>query len=143
MPTTSTIPGQLGLSLWQALRAAHDLKVMLIDNTWAYDPDVNRFVSEVTGEVTGTGYTAGGATLANVTETYDAATDTTIVNADDVVWDATGGALTGHRAVFYVDTGTPTSSPIVTAWDLGADITATNAAWTLSIDAGGIFRLAA
>lgn len=54
-------------------------------------------------EVTNNGYTAGGATLANVTVTTTTTNDGTF-DADDVSWTATGAALTAMAAVLYNDT---------------------------------------
>lgn len=138
---TSDFPGLLTLSLWQALVAGNPIRCMLTDGSWAMDKDTSQYVSEVTGEVTGTGYTAGGQALASVTETYDAASDTTVVDAADPSWDATGGELSASGAVFYVDTGTASTSPIVSVWAFTSLQTATNAAFTVNIDAAGFVNL--
>ena len=51
---------------------------------------------------TGTGYTAGGQTLANVAVTT-VTTNGARFDADDVVWTATGGPITAAAAVLYND----------------------------------------
>lgn len=58
----------------------HPIKVMLCSATYAPNQDTHQTKADVTGEVTGTGYTAGGAVLANKTITYDPATNTTILD---------------------------------------------------------------
>src|SRR5688500_1187892 len=62
------------------------INVMLVDATFTPDADLDLKRSDVTGEVTGTGYTAGGKALANKTVTVDNANDRAIFDADDVVW---------------------------------------------------------
>jgi hypothetical protein len=65
----------------------------------------NTQLSGVTGTeaTTGTGYTAGGATLANVAVTTVTTNDAKF-DADDVTWTASGGSITASYAVIYNDT---------------------------------------
>lgn len=56
-----------------------------------------------TEATTGTGYTAGGATLANVSVTTVTTNDAKF-DADDVTWTASGGSLTASYAILYNDT---------------------------------------
>ena len=59
------------------------IKVMLCTSTYTPNQDTHRYKSSVTNEVTGTGYTAGGATLGTVAVTYDTATNTLKFDAAD------------------------------------------------------------
>jgi hypothetical protein len=65
----------------------------------------NTQLSGITGTeaTTGTGYTAGGATLANVAVTTVTTNDAKF-DADDVTWTASGGPITASYAVIYNDT---------------------------------------
>ena len=88
-------------------------------------------------EVSNTGYTAGGATLANVTvntvTTNDAAFD-----ADDVTWTASGAALSAIAAVIYNDTDA--NDPPLAYVDFGGTQTAQDTAqFKLVWNASGIF----
>ncbi len=58
----------------------------------SYVPDIDSDVSftALSNEVTGTGYTAGGETLANQDVTKDNTNDRGIYNADDVTWESLG-----------------------------------------------------
>jgi hypothetical protein len=56
-----------------------------------------------TEATTGTGYTAGGATLANVAVTTVTTNDAKF-DADDVTWSASGGAITASYGIIYNDT---------------------------------------
>lgn len=53
----------------------------------------------------GNGYTTGGATLANVAITTVTTNDAKF-DADDVVWSASGGAITASYAILFNDTDT-------------------------------------
>jgi len=56
-----------------------------------------------TEATTGTGYTAGGATLASVSVTTVTTNDAKF-DAADVTWSASGGSITASYAVIYNDT---------------------------------------
>jgi hypothetical protein len=58
-----------------------------------------------TEATTGTGYTAGGATLSNVAVTTVTTNDAKF-DADDVTWTASGGAITASYGIIYNDTDT-------------------------------------
>ncbi len=59
-------------------------------------------------EVSGNGYTAGGATLANVAVTTTTTNDATF-DADDATWTASGGSIAASYAILYnaTDSGSP------------------------------------
>lgn len=109
------------------------IRVAMLDNTHTPNLDTHEFWSAVSAdEVTGTGYTAEGAVLASIAAgTYDSTNNQTPFTAADTVWDATGGALTGRYAVVYKDTGTPSTSPLISLVDFEADVTATNDLFTI------------
>lgn len=58
-----------------------------------------------TEATTGTGYTAGGATLAGVAVTTTTTNDATF-DANDVTWSASGGAIEAAYGIIYNDTDT-------------------------------------
>ena len=78
--------------------SADTIKVMLLNSTFAHD-NADTVIGDVSAdEVSGTGYTAGGATLANVTWTRSSGV--TKLDASDVSW--TGLVVTGVKsAVIY------------------------------------------
>lgn len=117
------------------------IKVMLTTSAYTPDQDTHRYKNQVTNEVTGTGYTAGGQTLASKTVTYDAPTNTLMLDAADVSWPAS--TITARRAVFYKDTGTAATSPLLCWWDFESDFTSTGAAFTLTLSANGLVRMTA
>lgn len=58
-----------------------------------------------TEATTGTGYTAGGATLGNVAVTTVTTNDAQF-DADDVTWSASGGSIAAAYAIIYNDSDT-------------------------------------
>lgn len=114
------------------------LKVMLTTSSYTPDQDTHQYKSDVTNEVTGTGYTAGGQALSSVNVTYTASTNTYRLDADDPSW-ATS-TITARRAVFYDDTPAASAAkPLIAYWDFGADVSSSGGPFTLTIDAAGIF----
>jgi len=118
---------------------ADTIKVALCTSSFTPDQDVMDFFDDVTNEITGTGYTAGGTTLTTPTKTYTGATNVIKLDADDAVW--TTATLTARYAVIYKDTGTASTSPIMGYVDFGADVSSTAASFTIVWDAAGIFTI--
>jgi len=115
------------------------IKVLLVGSTYVPNQDTHVYRSDVTGEVTGTGYTAGGITLAGKTVTYDAANNVIMLDANDVAW--ANSTITARYAVVYDDTGTAATSPLLGYVDFGSDQSSTNGSFTITWDATGIFRI--
>lgn len=91
---------------------------------------------------TAAGYTAGGVTLATKTTTVDTTNDQVDVDAADPSWTALGPLTpaTPSHAIFWKDTATPTTSPLICYMVLGT--TATNGSnYALALNAGGLFTL--
>ena len=63
---------------------ADRFKVMLVTSSYTPDFGTHDFKSDVTNEVTGTGYSSGGESLSSVTLTQSSSTIT--FDADDVTW---------------------------------------------------------
>jgi hypothetical protein len=114
-------------------------KLMLV--TSAYTPTKTHAKrSDITNEVTGTGYTAGGATLANVTVTQDNTNDLAKFDADDVSW-ATS-TITARGAVLYKARGGAASADeLVKYFDFGSDQSSVGAAFTVQFNANGILQV--
>jgi hypothetical protein len=83
-------------------------------------PDTTTY--STTGEITGTGYTAGGKTL-TVTQvpTYDASNDTAYINFANVTWNP--ASFTARAALIY----NSTTNAAVAVIDFGSDKTNTAA----------------
>lgn len=117
------------------------IKVALLANTYTPDQDAHNYFDDVsTYEVTGTGYTAGGATLANKTNTYDSATNVIKLDADDVTW--ASSTITARYAVIYDATpATAATRPLIGYVDFGSDQSSSNGNFTITWDSTGIVRV--
>jgi hypothetical protein len=113
------------------------LKVMLCTSTYAPDQDAHQYKSSVTNEVSGTGYTAGGAALTSVTSTYTGATNVWMLDAADTSW--ASSTITARYAVIYDSSpATDATRPLIAYVDFGADVSSTAATFTITWDSNGI-----
>jgi hypothetical protein len=118
------------------------LKVMLCSSSYTPAQDTHQFKSDVTNEITGTGYTAGGDTLTSVTLTYTAGTNVLALDAADVVW--SGSTITARYAVIYDSTpATDATRPLIAYVDFGADQSDSSGTFTITWDAAGIATITA
>lgn len=118
------------------------IKVMLCTSTYAPNQDTHRYKSSVTNEVSGTGYTAGGNTLTSPSLTYTAGTNTLAFDAADTSW--ASSTITARYAVIYDSTpATDATRPLICYIDFEADVTSSNAAFTITFDSAGIVTLTA
>lgn len=116
------------------------IKMMLLTNAAAPNIDTWTKRSDVTNEIAGTGYTAGGAALANKTVTADNANDRAIFDADDVSWAA--ATITARFAVLYKSRGgAATADELICSFDFGADKTSTGAQFLVQFAALGVLAL--
>lgn len=136
-----------GLALYSAFNKEIDwdtdvIKVMLCTSAYTPDQDTHRYKSSVTNEASGTGYTAGGATLAASAPSYTAGTNTLVLDAADTAW--TGSTITARYAVIYNSSpGTDATRPLIAYVDFGADVSTTAGTFTITWDAAGLVTLTA
>ena len=116
------------------------IKVALVSSSYTPDQDGHDYWNDVsTYEVSGTGYTTGGATLASKTATYDSATNVVILDAADTTWSSS--TITARYAVVYDSTGTGSTSALIGYVDFGSDQSSTNGNFTITWDSTGIVRI--
>lgn len=115
------------------------IKVALVTSSYTPDQDTHDFFDDVTNEVVGTGYTAGGAALANKTVTADNTDNEGVFDADDVSW--TTSTITARAAVLYKSTGTASTSALICYIDFGANKISTAGTFTIAWNAEGILNL--
>lgn len=133
--------GKIGTINWND-NSGVTVKVMLVDNTYTLDIDAHLNKSDIDGlsvEVSGTAYTAGGATLANRAITVDTATDSAKFDADDTTW--ANSTITAHGAIIYLDTGTATTSTLIAYIDFGSDKSSSSGDFVLQWSADGVYKL--
>lgn len=117
------------------------IKVALLSNAYTPDQDAHNYFDDVVAnEVTGTGYTAGGNTLANKTNSYNSATNVITLDADDTTWSSS--TITARYAVVYdASPATNATRPLIGYVDFGSDQSSSNGNFTITWDATGIVRV--
>ena len=115
------------------------IKVALCTSTYTPNIDTHDYFDDITNEVVGTGYTAGGATLANQATTVDTTDDEGVFDADDVAW--TTSTLTARYAIIYKSTGTSSTSPLIGYIDFSSDKSSVTGTFTIQWNAEGILNL--
>jgi len=106
-------------------------KAMLVTSAYVASKDNHDFRDDVTNEVSGTGYTAGGATSA-VTVTKDTANDRVTIQFGAVSW--ASSTITARGCVYYKSRGGASSADELVAYaDFGSDVSSS----------GGTFSVAA
>jgi hypothetical protein len=123
-------------SFWDdVIRGAVDVdavtvKVMLVTSSYAENKDTHTKRSDVTNEVSGAGYTAGGVTSA-VTVTKDTANDRVDIALGQVSWPSS--TITARKAVYYVSRGGAASADeLIAVNDFGADVVSSGGTFTLN-----------
>jgi hypothetical protein len=100
------------------------IHVALVTSSYTPNQDSHDFFDDVeANEVSGTGYTAGGAALANKAVTADNTDNEGVFDADDVTWGSStivaagavlykkrGGASSADENICYIDFGSDKSS---------------------------------
>lgn len=116
------------------------IKVALVTSSYTPNQDLHDFFDDVTNEVSGTGYSAGGASLANKAVTQDNTNNKGVFDADDVTWSTS--TITARGAVLYKSTGTPSTSALICYIDFGSDKSSAGGNFTIQWNASGILTLA-
>ena len=109
------------------------IKCALVQSAWAPNRDTVESYADVTNEASGSGYTAGGVTLAGKVITEDAANNRQKFDSDDAVWATV--TVTARYAVVYDDTAS--TKVILCVVDFGEDKSASGAEFRVAPAATG------
>jgi hypothetical protein len=114
-------------------------KIVLL--TSSYTPDATHSLySHLTNQLsTGSGYTAGGATLTKTGDKWSRSAGTVTFSADNPSW--TSATFTCRYAVIYDDTPTSPADPLVCLFDFGSDQSVSAGTFTIQFNASGILTL--
>lgn len=115
------------------------LKCALVTSAYVPDLDTHDFFNDITNEITGTGYTAGGVTLTGVTVTYNSTTNSAVLDANNPSWSSS--TLTARGAVIYKSTGVSSTSPLIRYIDFGTNQNSLVSTFTVTLPAEGIINL--
>jgi hypothetical protein len=111
-------------------------KIMLVTSTYSPNKKTHTKRSDVTNEVVGTGYTAGGVALTSVVVTNDTANDRTKFSSANPSWPT--ATITARGAVIYKSRGGAASADeLVCYLDFGSDQTSTAGTFTVTCPANG------
>lgn len=114
-----------------------NVAILITDNTYTFDR-TDEFVSDLSGEVSGTGYAR--LSLTGKTVTLNATTNTVVFDCANVSYNTitTSNAFSG--AVVYDDTGVDSTSSLIGFFDMPE--TTTNASnVTVTVSASGLFEV--
>jgi hypothetical protein len=104
-------------------------KVMLVTSSYTPDKDTHDKRNDVTNEVSGTGYTAGGVTSV-CTVTKDTANDRVTLSFAAVSW--ASSTITARGAVIYKSRGGASSADELVAYnDFGSDVASASGTFTV------------
>ncbi|MBT9153346.1 MAG: hypothetical protein DDT39_00003 [Firmicutes bacterium] len=104
--------------------------VMLTTSAYLENKDTHTRRSDVTNEVVGTGYTAGGQVVAVTVAAVDTVNDRVVITFGAVTWPSS--TITARKAVVYKRRGgVATADELVFVNDFLADVISTNGAFTL------------
>jgi len=107
------------------------IKLMLVTSAYTPNIDTHTKRSDITNEVVGTGYTAGGVTLANKSVSVNNTTDRGVFTADAI--SIPTATITARGCVLYKSRGGASSADELIAYgDFGADITSTNGTFAIT-----------
>ena len=137
-------------SLFWNLLAAKDVdvdadtfKVMLATSDYSPDQDAHEFKSDVTDEVSGSGYSAGGVALTGVSFAYNSGANTFKFSANDTTFSGVTIASARYAIVYDDSTGGSDSSKRLVGWvDFEGDVETTGADLVIDWDtSAGIWQL--
>ena len=140
----ATVTGkQYGLfqkSLWEKRidMAADTMKLMLVTSTYTPDQDAHQFKSDVTGEVTGTNYTAGGLALSSGSVAYNASTNTLTFDAADAAWSNATISNARHAILYDSTPGTDATRPLIAFFSFSENVSTTDGTLQLTWNSSGI-----
>lgn len=117
------------------------IKMMLVTSSYTPNVDSDNFIDDVSAnEVSASGtYSAGGLTLGTKTTTQDDTDDEGVFDCADP--SATSATITARYAVFYKDTGTPGTSPLICYDDFSTDKSSSSGTFTYTVPTEGLINV--
>lgn len=117
-----------------------DIKVMLCTSDYTPDQDIHEYKNDVTNEVSGTGYTAGGISLSGKTLTYDSANNKVMFNSDNPLW--INSTITARYSIIYDNTPVTDDIKPLLGWvDFGEDKSSVEGSLELQWNGTNIFEI--
>jgi hypothetical protein len=115
------------------------IKLALCTSSYTPDIDTHDFFNDITNEVSGTGYTAGGVTLAGKATSVDTTDNEGVFDATDI--SLTTSTITARYGILYKSTGVTSTSPLICYIDFGEDKTSVSGTFGITWNAEGIINI--
>lgn len=117
--------------------ASDDIKLMICTSSYTPNQATHDYKNDVTNEVTGTGYTAGGVSLTSKT----ANTSSLVFTIDAADINIASSTITGGRVLVIYDNtpATDATKPLIAYCVLSGDESSVAGNWPHTFDAAGIF----
>lgn len=122
------LSGNLNLS-------ADTIKCALMNSSHSYNPENTVWSDVSANEISGTGYTSGGASMTGLSVTKDTTNHKVKFSANNVSW--ANATLTAYHAVLY---DTTRSNTLLASIDFGGPQSVTNGTFTIQWNANGIIQ---
>jgi len=113
------------------------IKVMLVYQAYTPNADTHNEITDVTNEISGTGYVAGGRALSGLSVSQDNGDNEGVWDAANVIW--ASSSLSAYGAVLY---DTTAASALICYFDFGSYQVSSSGTFTISWNAEGIINLA-
>lgn len=121
---------------------SNSLKAMLVTSAYTPNVAIHDYRDDITGEVTASGYVAGGITLSDVVWAYDSTNRWSTLTAGNPAWGAL--AVTNVRyIVVYANMGSAAADILLSYVDLGVDTDLTAQGIVIDWPDTGIYRSSA
>lgn len=120
MPPMYDTPAEWGLVSNGPNLHTGTIKAALVTSAYTFS-GAHDFFDDITNQVTGDGYTAGGATIANTAVNRTAGV--AVLNGDPVSWPQEAGGFSNARGVvIYRDSGVAGTSELLRFYEFAADL---------------------
>lgn len=113
------------------------IKILLVTSAYVPDDTNHTFRSDITGEVVGTGYVAGGVAMTSRTSARDDINNKGVYDALDTKFPSV--TVTARGAVIYKDTGNPATDPLICYIDFLADKSSAGGDFDIIWSDNGVF----
>ena len=131
MPSGIYLPALRNLAIGSIDFDTDTFRVLLTTSAYTEDLDAHDFRNDVTNEVTGTGYSAGGNTVTVTVNAVDTVNNRLDITLGGTTW--TTSTITARKAVYYKSRGGASSADeLVAVVDFGSDVSTTAGTFTLT-----------
>lgn len=120
--------------------AGATFRLMLVTSAYVYSDDHNTR-SDVTGEITNTGYTSGGDAITGRTVTQEDTANEGRYEAADVTFSPIDAGDLPASAIVYLDTGNPATDDLVCCLTLSTVDPPDGSPYRINFNTEGVFKL--